>query len=850
MNFIATLNKEHNTDYILFALDSKEKTLRKDLDPNYKANRPVPPEDLVKQLPVAIKWIKEMGFKKMMMPGYEADDIIGSLVTYAKKNNLKVRVVSHDKDLYQLIDDDIVTMHDPMKKLDINEEKCIEKYGVPPKKIVEYLAIVGDAADNIPGVKGIGPKGAIKLLQEFPSLEAIYENLDKIANPRTVKLLTESKENAFLSKTLATLYDDLIDTCQLEEFTFPTENPILKIADDLIQYDMKAILKRAGAAYENNAKTVEAVAVKKFQPLLLNTREKLNKVLDKIKEDTIVAFDTETTGIDVQEAKIVGFSFAFDEQKAYYVPIAHNYLGVGEQVSMEDAKEALERLLKYKIVGQNLKYDYAILKHNFEMVDLPVYADTMIMSWLLDSSLAASLDKMAMRYFQHTMIPFKDTVKKGETFASVELFDACKYAAEDAWMTLKLYHFFQDKLGVALEKVATDVEYPFINTLITIEDAGIKVDVSFFETLLQEASEKIANLTKEIYTQAGTEFNINSTQQLGAVLFETLSLKAGKKTKTGYSTNEKVLHDLYDDHAIIPKLLEYREIHKLRSTYIDPLLKLGKKAKDARIHTSFLQTGTTTGRLSSKNPNLQNIPVRTEVGRRIREGFIAKEGYKLIGIDYSQIELRLLAHFSQDSALLNAFLEKKDIHLETAIKIFGQESAKEKRNVAKSINFGLLYGMGSRKLAQTIDVTTAEAKQYIENYFASFPTVKNYLASIQESAKKENCVHTLLGRRRVFDYENANAFEKASYERESVNTVFQGSAADLIKLSMNKLLKVMNPEDGAMLLQIHDELIFEVKEEKAESYAAQVKEVMENIYPLSVPLECSVSIGKNWGQLK
>ncbi len=850
MNFISSLNRDHNTDYILFALDSKEKTLRKEIDPNYKANRPAPPEDLVKQLPVAIKWIEEMGFKQMMMPGYEADDIIGSIVTYAKKNDFKVRIVSHDKDLYQLIDDDRIMMYDPMKKLDINEEKCLEKYGVPPSQIVEFLALVGDASDNIPGVKGIGPKGATKLLKEFPTIEDIYENLDKIANPRTVKLLTESRENAFLSKQLATLYDDLIETCDISEFTFPETNPILKIADDLLEYDMNAILKRAGATYERNAKAVEAMPQKKFQPLLLNTKEKLHTVLDKIPKNSIIAFDTETTGVDAQSAKIVGFSFAYDESKAYYVPIAHNYLGVGEQVSMEDAKIALMRLFEHKILGQNLKYDYAILKHNFGLTDLEVYADTMIMSWLLDSSLSAGLDKMAMRYFQHEMIPFKETVKKGETFASVELVDACKYAAEDAWMTLKIYNFLKDKLGEELEKVAKELEYPFINTLIMIEDAGIMIDISFFETLLKEASEKIANLTKEIYTLATREFNINSTQQLGSVLFETLALKAGKKTKTGYSTNEKVLNDLYDAHPIIPKLLEYREIYKLRSTYIDPLLKLGKKAEDRRIHTSFLQTGTTTGRLSSKNPNLQNIPVRTEVGRRIREGFIAKEGYTLVGIDYSQIELRLLAHFSQDKALMDAFENDKDIHLETATKIFGEAEAKEKRNVAKSINFGLLYGMGSRKLAQTIDVSVAEAKTYIENYFASFPTVKNYLESIKDQAKRENCVHTLLGRRRVFDYDSANAFEKAGFERESVNTVFQGSAADLIKLSMNKLIKEMNPDEGTMLLQIHDELIFEVKKDAAAAYADKAREIMENIYPLTIPLRCSVSIGENWGKLK
>jgi DNA polymerase-1 len=432
----------------------------------------------------------------------------------------------------------------------------------------------------------------------------------------------------------------------------------------------------------------------------------------------------------------------------------------------------------------------------------------------------------------------------------VALEEATGYAAEDAWMTLKLYNYLEPKLSQDLKEEAKDVEYPFVNTLLKMEFEGIKLDIDFFENLLKKANITIETLTKEIYTLSESEFNINSTQQLGIVLFEKLGLKAGKKTKTGYSTNEQVLSGLIDAHEIIPKLLEYREIYKLRSTYIDPLLKLSYKDEKHRIYTSFLQTGTNTGRLSSKNPNLQNIPVRTELGREIREGFIAKEGYTLVGIDYSQIELRLLAHFSQDGALLDAFNNNKDIHLETAVKIFGEEEAKEKRNVAKSINFGLLYGMGARKLSQTIDVSQSEAKAYIQSYFDSFATVKGYLDEIKLQAKEDGYVETLLKRRRIFDYERANAFEKAGFERESVNTVFQGSAADLMKLSMNKIDKELDKDEGKMLLQIHDELIFEVKEELAEAFAAKAKDIMENIYELRVPLLCSVSISKNWGGLK
>ncbi len=850
VNFIASLNRDHDTDYLLFALDSKEKTWRKELDPNYKANRPAPPEDLKAQLPIAISWIEKMGFKQIIKPGFEADDVVASIVKYAKENNLKVKIVSHDKDLYQLIDDGRVVMYDPIKKVEIDEQMCNKKFGVDSCYIVDYLAIVGDTADNIPGVKGIGDKGAKTLINEFGSLENIYKNIENIRNPRTQKLLNESRENAFLSKKLALLHDNLIDNCNLEEFKFPNSNPILNIADDLIEYDMNTILKRAGATYDKNSKQESKKSVNSFEPILVDTNEKLKQILSEIKPDSIVAFDTETDSLDTKNANIVGFSFATDESKAYYVPISHNYLGVGDQLSKEDAKEGLLKLIKHKIVGQNLKYDFAILYNNFGFKDLEVYADTMLISWLLDPSLSAGLDNMAKRYFSYDMVKFKDMVKKGENFSHVPLEEASVYASEDAWMTLKLYNYLSPKLSEKLLKEAKEVEYPFINTLLKMESYGIKLDIEFFQALLKKADSTIQTLTKEIYKLSDSEFNINSTQQLGIVLFEKLGLKTGKKTKTGYSTNEQVLTTLLNDHQIIPKLLEYREIYKLRSTYINPLLKLAKKDKNHRIYTSFLQTGTSTGRLSSKNPNLQNIPVRTELGREIRQGFIASDGYTLIGIDYSQIELRLLAHFSQDSALMDAFNNQKDIHLETAIKIFGKEEAKDKRNIAKSINFGLLYGMGARKLSQTINVSQKEAKEYIDSYFASFGTVKNYLDQIKLQAKEKGYIETLLGRRRIFDYERANAFEKSSFERESVNALFQGSAADIIKLSMNKISKELDKPESKMLLQIHDELIFEVKEELAEKFSKQAKEIMENIYKLRVPLTCSVSVAKNWGGLK
>ncbi len=846
INFIAQLSREHGTDYLVFALDSKERTIRKEIDPNYKANRPEPPEELTRQLPVAIEWIKKMGFKQIEIPGYEADDVIGSLAEYAKKMGIKVQIVSHDKDLYQLIDDDRVTIYDPIKKIEINEERCREKFGVEPRQIVDYLALVGDSADNIPGVRGIGPKGAVKLLQRFGTLETIYDNLEKIDNPRTRKLLEEGRENAFLSKRLATLYDDLIPAEELESFRFPKENPIKKIAPELIEMDMTTILKRAGADYE----APPATPTLTFSPILLDTKQKLDEVLDAIRPGQIVAFDTETDSLDSHKAKIVGFSFTCDEEVAYYVPINHAYLGVGPQLSMSEAKEGLKRLLRHKIVGQNLKYDLAIVANNFGIEEVHIHADTMIMSWLLDPAQSAGLDNMARRHFGHRMVAFKDTVKKGENFSHVHLEEATLYAAEDAWMTLKLFRLFNPLLEERLKKEAQEVEYPFIRTLLHMEAAGIGIDIPFFEALLSDANDRIARLTREIHTLTGSEFNINSTQQLGQILFEHLGLKAGKKTKTGYSTNERVLHSLIDAHPVIPKILEYREVHKLRSTYLEPLLKLARKDPRHRIYTSFLQTGTATGRLSSKNPNLQNIPVRTELGRRIREGFVAEEGKLLIGIDYSQIELRLLAHFSRDPALVAAFREGKDIHYETALRLFGPEEAQAKRNIAKSINFGLLYGMGSRKLSETLGVSVREAKHYIQSYFDSFPTVKSYLERIRTEAKERGYVETLLGRRRLFDYATANGMQLAAFERESVNTVFQGSAADLIKLAMNRIDTRIDHHNKRMLLQIHDELIFEVEASQAKRFADEARTIMEGIYPLYVPLLCSVSIDRSWGGLK
>uniref|UniRef100_UPI0040483ED8 DNA polymerase I n=1 Tax=Aliarcobacter sp. TaxID=2321116 RepID=UPI0040483ED8 len=856
INFIANIGKDFQTDYIVFALDAKGNTFRNDLYDNYKAQRPDVPEDLLKQLPIAISWIEQMGFKTAIRTGFEADDIVASIAHDAKLKGLEVRIVSHDKDLYQLIEDDTIYLFDPTKRVVINEAKCLEKYGVHPSQFTDYQSLLGDSADNIPGVKGIGAKTAEALIQQFGTLENIYANLENIEKKRWKTLLEESREMAFLSKQLVTLSKDCHVIDDLDNFLLPSENPILKISDILIKYDMAKILDRVnknGMSFKTQIpKEVEKQENMEF--VLLDNENSLSLVINTIPRDVIISFDTETTDIDVTKAKIVGFSFAYEENKAYYVPIAHSYLGVGNQISKDAAKQAIIQLNRHKLVLQNFKYDFAVIKHNFDL-ELKLYADTMILSWLLDTNEKVGLDYQVDKYFNHKMIAFKDVVKKGENFSNVDIAKACDYAAEDALMTLKLFNKqleqFKERDAEEILKLAFDLEFDFIYVLSNMESNGIKIDVNLLKELKETNNKHIQELTSKIYETSGVEFNINSPKQLGVVLFETLGLPVGKKTKTGYSTDEAVLSGLISEHDVIPLLLNYREAYKLQSTYIEPLLELGLKNEDNRIHTSFLHTGTATGRLSSKNPNLQNIPVRTTAGSQIRSAFIPEDGFTLVGIDYSQIELRLLAHFSGDEALVEAFNNDLDIHYQTAVKIFGEDEAKEKRNIAKSINFGLLYGMGSKKLGDTLGISSKEAKIYIDSYFKAFKSVKDYLKSIEDSAHVNGYIKTLLNRKRLFDFDSANAMIKAAYLREAVNTMFQGSAADLIKLSMVKIYqKYKNNHNMRLLLQIHDELIFEVKEELLNETINDLKEIMENIYPLNIPLKVSVGIGKSWQELK
>lgn len=837
-NFIHNLKNDFPSDYIVFALDSGGKTFRSEIDPNYKANRTSPPDELKAQLPVCIEMIEKMGLCSLRLEGYEADDIIASFVKNNKDKELEIRVVTHDKDLYQLISPNVF-IYSPAKKELYDRAGCYEKYGVYPEQVRDFLALCGDTADNIPGVKGIGEKGAKKLLDEFGSIENLYENLSQVRNERTKNMLFESKENAFISKRLATLYDEL-DTPNLDNAKFPQTNPLLKITDILEDYSLNRLLTQIQSTKDEKKLS--------FTSVLITDENKLVNLVESITEDTLISFDTETTGVDAKSAKIVGFSFCFNEQISYYVPLTHSYLGCPKQISLETAKWAISQIYKGFVVGQNLKYDFRIIKNNFDLNPPKNYADTMILAWLYDPSSAVGMDSLALRLYDYKTIKFEDVVAKGETFASVECESAAKYASEDAWITLRFYKTFLNLLEPNLLKIAREVEFDFILTLFDMESNGIRLNTDKLKELISSNEAALKSLTNEIYSLCGEKFNINSTKQLGVVLFENLKLPTKKKTKTGYSTDESVLSELLETHPVIQKLLEYRELYKLQSTYCEPLLALALKDPNQRVYTNFIHTGTATGRLSSKNPNLQNIPARGSLAKQMRSVFEARDGYSLISLDYSQIELRLLAHFSKDPALLEAFKNGEDIHARTAISIFGTSDPKN-RAIAKSINFGLIYGMGANKLSGELGIDKKSAKEYIELYFKAFSTIKEFLEGIKVGAKNDGFVTTLLGRKRLFDFSHATPMQVAMYEREAVNTKFQGSAADIIKLAMLGVKSLLS-EDAKLLLQIHDELIFEVRDDLANDFANRVKELMQNAVNLNVPLIANSTIAKNWGELK
>ncbi|MFA7082324.1 MAG: DNA polymerase I [Bacteroidales bacterium] len=892
INSFLKIVDEHQPKYVMVSFDRKEETFRHKMDENYKANRPPMPDDLKEQIEPVKKFFQLIDIPEISLSGYEADDIIGTFAEHFK-NQADVYIVSGDKDFAQVVQPHVYLL-DPFKNSILDEEGIKNKYGIEASQFIDYLAIVGDSADNIPGVKGLGPKAAEKLLTEFKDLDDIYANLDS-QKGATLKKLTEQKENAYKSFELAKIktkvpveipgIDEFVcslnDSSNLkdyfDEFELNTlKNKLLKvipaIKKSLPQVELKtskadleegqyeqALLFGDNSAVSESENPISPQQEEiKFEAILIASIAELEQVLSANKKDYL-ALDTETTSLNTQDAELVGLSFSYDKERAYYVPLNHF---AADNLPLEETLQTLAKYLKDKlIVGHNLKYDLKVLDYQGLKLDNNLF-DTMIASFLLDpTNNGNSLDKCMEREFNHTMQPISELIGKGKaqkSFSLVSTKDATFYAAEDAWATLSLYQIYKDKLKQqGLHKLFTEIEIPLTYSIKKMEMNGAYIDRDFLKKLSEEVNEKINNLVSEIYNIAGYQFNLNSTQQLANLLFEEMGIPPVKKTKTGYSTDATVLETLAEEHEIVRLMLEYRQLAKLESTYISALPKLVNE-KSKRIHSSFNQIGASTGRLSSTNPNLQNIPIRTELGSKIREAFIpqAKDSV-ILAADYSQIELRLLAIFSGDPALIKTFNENGDIHRSTAGLIYNkaiEEVTSDERRSAKTINFGIIYGMGAQKLSKELNITQKEAKEFIAHYFETFPTIKDFMSDMVTKAKSHGYCETISGRRLFLPGINSsNKRFVSEAERVAVNMPIQGSAADVIKIAMNNLhAKIKDNPDIKMIIQVHDELVFEVKKSALEEMKALIKQVMESALPQEyskiVKLSVDIGVGDNWLQ--
>ncbi|GAA9714195.1 DNA polymerase I [Helicobacter pylori] len=831
-----------NMPFIVFALESQAKTKRSEKLGEYKQNRKDAPKEMLLQIPIALEWLQKMGFTCVGVSGFEADDVIASLATLSP---YKTRIYSKDKDFNQLLSDKIALFDG---KTEFLAEDCVKKYGILPSQFTDYQGIVGDSSDNYKGVKGIGSKNAKELLQRLGSLEKIYENLDLAKNllsPKMYQALIQDKESAFLSKELATLERGCIQEFDFLGCAFPSENPLLKIKDELKEYGFISTLRDLENSPTplilENAPALDNMPIldnapKKSRMIVLESATFLSAFLERLKKTKSRIFARLVLD---KEKKVLALAFLYEDQ-GYFLPLEE---ALFSPFSLEFLQNAFSQMLQHaQIVGHDLKPLLSFLKAKYQVpLENIRIQDTQILAFLKNPE-KVGFDEVLKEYLKEDLIPhekIKDFKAKAEKLEllSVEL-NALKRLCE---------YFEKGGLEEGLLILARDIEVPFMKVLMGMEFQGFKIDAPYFKRLEQEFKDELKVLEHQILDLIGVDFNLNSPKQLGEILYDKLGLPKNK----GYSTDEKNLLKILDKHPSIPLILEYRELNKLFNTYTTPLLRL--KDKDDKIHTTFIQTGTATGRLSSHSPNLQNIPVRSPKGLLIRKGFIASsKEYCLLGVDYSQIELRLLAHFSQDKDLMEAFLKGRDIHLETSKALFGGDLAKEKRSIAKSINFGLVYGMGSKKLSETLNIPLNEAKSYIEAYFKRFPSIKDYLNGMREEILKTSKAFTLLGRYRVFDFNGVNDYIKGNYLREGVNAIFQGSASDLLKLGMLKVSeRFKNNPSVRLLLQVHDELIFEIEEKNAPELQQEIQRILnDEVYPLRVPLETSAFVANRWNELK
>ncbi|MCK6265550.1 DNA polymerase I [Vibrio sp. ZSDE26] len=885
VNMLRSMMRQFSSERIAVIFDAKGKTFRDDMYPEYKANRPSMPDDLRCQIEPLHNMIRAMGLPLISIPGVEADDVIGTLASQASKAGMPVLISTGDKDMAQLVDEN-VTLINTMTNVVMDTDGVVEKFGIPPELIIDYLALMGDKVDNIPGVPGVGDKTATALLQGIGSLEKIYENLDDIAalgfrgSKTMAKKLIDNKDNADMSYQLATIKLDV----ELEE----TPESLVKSepnVDELIKLYGQMVFKswlnelleggtgvvqpdeKSGAVRSSPSPAVEldnaAVTIDRSQYETILDQETFAKWLDKLKAADLFAFDTETDSLDYMVANLVGLSFATEEGLAAYVPVAHDYLDAPEQLDRDWVLEQLKPILEDEQqakVGQNLKYDASVLAR-YDITMKGIKHDTMIASYVLNSVGGKhDMDSLALRFLQHSCISFEQIAGKGKkqlTFNQIDLEQASPYAAEDADVTLRLHNRIMSHLekDEKLKAIYDDIEMPLVPAISRIERTGVFVDDMMLGAQSQEIAARLDELEKKAYEIAEQEFNLSSPKQLQAILFEKMGLPVIKKTPSGApSTNEEVLQELALDYPLPKILIEYRGLAKLKSTYTDKLPKM-INAETGRVHTSYHQAVTATGRLSSTDPNLQNIPIRNEEGRRIRQAFVAPHGYKILAVDYSQIELRIMAHLSGDKALLEAFQQGKDIHAATAAEILGvsiDDVSSEQRRQAKAVNFGLIYGMSAFGLAKQLGIARGEAQRYMDTYFERYPGVMQYMEDTRSSATEHGFVETIFGRRlHLPEIKSRNGMRRKAAERAAINAPMQGTAADIIKKAMLLVDEWIQSEgDGRvkLLMQVHDELVLEVEESVLGEIETKVQQLMESAAELDVPLIAESGHGDNWDQ--
>ena len=888
LNMLKSLISQVQPSHIAVVFDAKGKTFRDEMFEQYKSHRPPMPDDLRKQIQPLHDIIRALGIPLLVIEGVEADDVIGTLAVAASKANQKVLISTGDKDMAQLVDDNIMLIN-TMNNTLLDRDAVIEKYGIPPELIIDYLALMGDSADNIPGVAGVGEKTALGLLQGIGSMAEIYANLDKVAElpirgakKLGDKLLAE-KEMADLSYRLATIKTDVALDITPEQLTLGASNN-----DQLTEYFGRYEFKRwlnevmngadsitnnneqptkinhyqatSALAQDNSDEILPAIQIDRSRYETLLTEADLNRWVEKLKQAKLFALDTETDNLDYMAANLVGISFALENGEAAYLPLQLDYLGAPKTLEKTTALLLLKPFLEnpaIKKVGQNFKYDLTIFARNG--IDVQGVAfDTMLESYVLNSTGRHNMDDLAKRYLGHQTISFEEIAGKGKnqlTFNQIPLEQAAEYAAEDADVTMKLQQVLWEKLSKepSLEKLFKEMELPLLGVLSRMERRGVLIDSDALFLQSNEIANRLSELEEQAYVLAGQPFNLASTKQLQEILFDKLGLPVIQKTPKGApSTNEEVLEELAFSHELPKVLVEHRGLSKLKSTYTDKLPQM-VNPQTGRVHTSYHQAVTATGRLSSSDPNLQNIPIRNEEGRRIRQAFIAREGFTIVAADYSQIELRIMAHLSQDQGLINAFTQGKDIHRSTAAEIFGvalDEVTSEQRRNAKAINFGLIYGMSAFGLSRQLGIGRADAQSYMDLYFKRYPGVQTFMHDIREKAKAQGYVETLFGRRLYLpDINSSNGMRRKAAERVAINAPMQGTAADIIKRAMIQLdQKLQNDTDIAMIMQVHDELVFEVRSEKVAFYSELIKTQMESAADLVVPLIVDVGQGNNWDE--